>query len=315
MNILLLGTGYLGTELLAYLPEGDCITVLDHGRNFGRLEGSRSFDPARIRLFRGDLLDRDLVEKLVGDADIVINLTGGGGNAACERDPVRYTNTYVTGMENLVRTAERSGVGHLYLSSSISVYPSPPPGEILEVTESTPPKPSTLYGSLKLSAERILGESELDSTVLRLSNIYGPTDLYPVPEGGLFGNLLNAVFDGEPLSIDGDGTQTIDYVHIRDVCRCFGTLVPKPPHRRSVFNVGSGTVTQINEIAAIIAGLARENLDCSPRVVHRPPRNTILSYPLMSIDSIRKTGWSPGIGLEEGLGELFAAFERFRHRS
>jgi nucleoside-diphosphate-sugar epimerase len=314
MNILLLGAGYLGTELLGFLPEGDCITVLDHGRNFGRLEKARSFDPARMQLFKGDLLDRGLIERLVGDADIIINLTGGGGNAACERDPARYVNTYIIGMENLVRLAERSGVDHFHLSSSISVYPSPPMGEILEVTEETPPKPSTLYGILKLSAERILEESELDYTVLRLSNIYGPTDLYPVPEGGLFGNFLRALFDGEPLAVDGDGTQTIDYVHIRDVCRCIRMLVSMPSLGRSVFNVGSGTVKQINEIATTIIGLAPDKLDRVPRIIHRPPRNSILNYPLMSIDSIRKTtGWSPEIGMEQGLGELLAAYALFHH--
>ncbi|MDD1664203.1 MAG: NAD(P)-dependent oxidoreductase [Methanomicrobiales archaeon] len=315
MNILLLGAGYLGTELLGFLPDGDCITVLDHGRNFGRLKKARSFDQARMQLFQGDLLDSDLVERLVGEADVVINLTGGGGNAACERDPARSINTYIIGMERLVRLAERSGVDHFYLSSSISVYPSPPPGEILRVTEATPPGPSTLYGILKLSAERILEESDLDYTIIRLSSIYGSTDLYPAPEGGLFGHLLRALSDGEPLAIDGDGTQTIDYVHIRDVCRCIRMLVSKPSVERSVFNAGSGTVKQINEIATTIIGLAREKLDCSPRVVHRPAWNRILNYPLMSIDLIQKTtGWSPEIGMEQGLGEMLAAYARFHHQ-
>ena len=315
MNILLLGAGYLGTELLGFLPDRDCITILDHGGNFERLKAAQSFDPSRMQLFRGDLLDGDLVNRLVEDADIIINLTGGGGNAACERDPARYINTYIIGLLRLVRQAERSGVDRFYLSSSISVYPSPPPGEILKVTEATPPMPSTLYGILKLSAERILEESDLDYTVLRLSNIYGSTGLYPVPEGGLFGNFLRALFDGEPLAVDGDGTQTIDYIHIRDVCRCIRMLVSKPSGGRSVFNVGSGTVKQINEIATTIIGIARERLDRSPRVVYRPARNRILNYPLMSIDSIQKTtGWCPEIGMGQGLCEMLAAYARLHHQ-
>jgi len=309
-DILLLGAGYLGSELLGFLPPADRITIFDHGRNFERIAASRSFDPGRMRLVAGDLMDRDLVRSMVGGADIVINLTGGGGNAAVVRDLAKYAGTYVTGMENLVRSAERAGAGHLFLSSSISVYPSPPPGEVGEVTEATPPAPSTPYGVLKLAAERILTGSELSFTIFRISNLYGSTELSPVPTAGLFGNAFRAISRGEPLTVDGDGTQTIDYVHVRDACRCFRLLLPgrEQGHgqRREVFNLGSGGVRSINDLAAILARIAGERLGRAPGILHRPIEGPVTNYPRMNTGSIHAaTGWVPEVKMEDGLTEIF----------
>lgn len=305
MNILLLGVGYLGSELLKYLSIEHNIITLDHGKYYKKILKNREINFNNIQLCKGDILDTKLLDQCVSQADVIINLTGGGGNAACIQKPVKYVNTYITGMQKVVQKAEEYEIKHIFLSSSISVYPLSNNGKISIVTENTPTQPANVYGVLKLTSERILKESSLNYTILRLSNIYGYTDINPIQEGGALGNFIKSVFEEKDIVVYGEGVQKIDYVHIRDVCNCVTMLLTKHLSGRGIYNVGSGTVKTINEVANIILELGNKYVGKNIKILKVPIENTPFSYPLMPIDKIKaEIGWYPKIKLEEGIEEM-----------
>ena len=305
MNISLLGIGYLGSELLKYFSIEHNIITLDHGKYYEKILKSREINFNNIQLCKGDILDTKLLDKSVSQADVIINLTGGGGNAACIQNPVKYINTYIIGMQKVVQKAEEYGIKHIFLSSSISVYPLSNNDNIPIVTEKTPTQPANVYGVLKLASERILEESSLNYTILRFSNIYGYTDINPIQEGGALGNFIKSAFEEKDIGVYGEGTQKIDYVHIKDVCNCVTILLTKLLSGRKIYNIGSGTVKTINEIANIILESGNRYIGKKIKILKIPIKNTPFSYPLMSIDKIKtEVGWYPKIELEKGIEEM-----------
>ena len=310
MNILLLGMGYLGSELLKYQSLEHNIITIDHGRNYEKILRCMEINFDNIQLYEGDILDTELLDKCISQADVIINLTGGGGNAACIKNPVKYINTYIIGTQKVVQKAEEYGIKHIFLSSSISVYPLSNNDKIPIVTEKTPMQPVNIYGVLKLASERILEESSLNYTILRFSNIYGYTDINPLQEGGALGNFIKSVFEKKDIMVYGKGIQKIDYVHIKDVCNSVTILLTKHLGGQKIYNIGSGTVKTINEIANIVTELGNRYIRKKVKILKIPIKNTPFSYPLMSIDKIKAdAGWYPKIKLEEGIEEMIQKYQ------
>lgn len=311
MNILLLGVGYIGSELLKYLSAEHNVTTLDHGKYYEKILKNRKVNFNNIQLCKGDILDIKLLDQSISQAEVIINLAGGGGNAACTQNPVKYINTYVLATQKVVQKSKEYGIKHIFLFSTYSVYPLCNNDKICIVTEQTPPQPVNVYGILKLTSERILEESGLNYTILRFSNIYGYTSIDPIQEGGALGNFIKSVFEEKDIGICGNGAQRIDYLHIKDVCSCVSMLLTKQLSGRKVYNVGSGTARTMNEIADIILNLGKKYIKKKRKIFKILAGNIPFSYPLMSNDKIKaEVGWYPKIKLEEGIEEMIKKYQR-----
>ena len=96
----------------------------------------------------------------------------------------------------------------------------------------------------------------LPGVSLHLFNVYGPRQRADGPYAAVVTAFANRVLDGKPPIIHGDGSQTRDFVHVRDVVRAFllaGASELKP--MGEVVNVGSGVTTRIDELASVLSEL------------------------------------------------------------
>jgi UDP-glucose 4-epimerase len=165
--------------------------------------------------------------------------------------------------------------------------------------EDLPTRPLSPYGLQKYIGEhysRVFNEVYGLSTVsLRYFNVYGPR---LDPEGAyalVVGKFLKQRSEGVPITITGDGEQTRDFTHVRDVVRA-NILAAESANvgKGEVMNIGAGRNSTINRIAALIGG---ERVYVPARL---EPKHTLAS----NTRAKELIGWEPRVRVEDGIAEL-----------
>jgi UDP-glucose 4-epimerase len=310
------GAGFIGSHIVDLLAEEGCreIVALDNmvrGRS-ENLEEATARGP--VQLVSGDIRDLNLMASLVEAADIVFH------QAAlrithCAAKPRLAMQVMVQSTFDLLELCIEHEVEKVIAASSASIYGM---AEEFPTTENHHPYNNrTFYGTAKAFNEGLLRTFNdmhgLDYVTFRYFNVYGPRmDIY-----GRYTEVLIRWMErleaGQAPIIFGDGRQTMDFVHVRDVARV-NILGAKATAADEVFNVASGAETSLLQLAETLARvMGREEIDpefAPERSVNPVPRR------LASTDKAeRLLGFRAAIPLEEGLRELVDWWRSERHRS
>ena len=240
------GAGFIGSHIVDLLCDEGCteIVALDNmvrGRPENLIDASAR---GPVRLVRGDIRDRNLMASLVKAADIVFH------QAAlrithCAAEPRLAMEVMVQSTFDLLELCVQHRVEKVVAASSASVYGM---AEEFPTTERQNPYDNrTLYGAAKTFNEGLLRTFHdmygLDYVAFRYFNVYGNRmDIH-----GRYTEVLIRWMErleaSQPPIIFGDGQQTMDFVHVRDVARA-NILGAKTDVSDEVFNVASGTRNQ-----------------------------------------------------------------------
>jgi UDP-glucose 4-epimerase len=258
----------------------------------------------RLQVVDGDLRDTALVRTLSADTDVVFHLAA-IRITQCAEQPRLALEVLVDGTFTVLEAAAAAGVRKVVASSSASVYGL---ADVFPTPESHHPYHNdTFYGAAKAFNEAMLRSFRamqgLDYVALRYFNVYGPRmDVH-----GLYTEVLirwmERVAAGQPPLILGDGLQTMDFVHVADIARA-NVLAARAPVTDEVFNIATGTETSLRELAEAL--LRAMDSDLLPEF--GPPRAVNgVTRRLADISAARdRLGWSPRIGLDDGLSDLVA---------
>lgn len=302
------GGGFIGGALLVNLPYKYKLICLDHGQRYPKLQ---TLIKDNVRLIEGDIADINLIDRIMQEGiDVVINLAGGGGNATCMRNPSNAVMTYTYGTHLLLQKSLKYRVKHFIFASSQSVYSTFKPRR-MPLTEDMELEPDDLYGALKAAAEYEIRDSRLNYTILRFANVYGyGSGLTSVQTGGAIENFIKAVYDGSDITIFGTGEQKIDYVHIGDVSHVIEMILENSHIKNEIFNVGSGELHSIEEIAKIVSEVSEKVYKHKVNIKKIPaPEGKIWPDRLISIEKIKhKLKWRPSISLGEGIDEMMVKY-------
>jgi UDP-glucose 4-epimerase len=306
------GAGTIGSWIVDQAIEAGAahVDVLDNlvrGR-LANLDTAQA--TGKVQLVEGDLRDRDLVHDLARGKDVVfhqaaIRIT------QCAEEPRLALEVLVDGTFNVVEACCDGKVDKLVAASSASVY---------GMADTFPTDEwhhhhhnDTFYGAAKSFNEAMIRSFRtmrgLDYVLLRYFNVYGPRmDVH-----GLYTEVLvrwmERIADGRPPLIFGDGTQTMDFVHTRDIARA-NILAATRPVTEGFYNVASGTETSLRELADALL----RAMDSDLGVEHGPARavNGVVRR-LADVEAARRDlGFTAEIGLEEGLRELVAWWSPLR---
>lgn len=307
------GAGFIGANLLRMLIDsGYRVTVLDNFST-GRRDYLRGLD---IDLVVGDILDVDLVNEAVAGCDGVVHLAAQTGVPGSLADPHRDCLINVVGTLNVLEACRQENVRRkkleqdsavasqtggvprlVFASSNAPLGRQSPPA-----TEDKAPLPISPYGASKLAGEAYClayhGSWGLGTVVLRFGNVYGP---YSAHKNSVVAKFVRDVLNRGEITIDGDGSQTRDFIFVRDLCRAI-VMALESDVSGEVFQIATGREVSISQLAALIRGLAEGDVI----VRHRPWRRGDIRRSYSSIDKIRKIlGWEPQVTLEEGLQETY----------
>jgi UDP-glucose 4-epimerase len=170
-------------------------------------------------------------------------------------DPLYDAHVNVIGSIGLIEACRKQNVGRIvFASTGGAIYGDT---DVIPTPESFPAMPVSPYGTAKLSVEHYLhcfhALYGLSYAALRLGNVYGPRQ-DPHGEAGVVAIFARALLSGVTPTINGDGTQTRDYVFVDDVVDAFVAAVGSETCGR--FNVGTGVETDVNEIYRLVAEAA-----------------------------------------------------------
>ncbi|MEU9453459.1 SDR family NAD(P)-dependent oxidoreductase [Streptomyces sp. NPDC048277] len=299
------GAGTIGSNLVDLLAEGGAreVVVLDNLVRGRRANLARALPSGVVELVEGDVRDADTVRKVTEGADLVFHLAA-IRITQCAEEPRLANEVLVDGTFNVLEAAAAAGVAKVVASSSASVYGM---AEEFPTTERHHPyNNDTFYGAAKAFNEGMLRSFHamygLDYVALRYFNVYGPRmDIH-----GLYTEVLirwmERIEAGEPPLILGDGSQTMDFVDVRDIARA-NVLAAESDLTDEVFNIASGTETSLKELAeGLLEAMGAEGLE----PVHGPARtvNSVVRRLADTSQAVERLGFTAEIDLRTGLRDL-----------
>jgi len=288
------GAGFIGSNLVALLLEqGSEVRVLDNLSTGYR----ENLDDLDVELILADVRDAEATARAVAGVDVVFHLAASVGNARAIADPVGDSEVNLIGTVNVLEAAQRNDVRKVVYSSSAGIF-----GELktLPIREDHPQEPISPYGVSKLGGEKMcLAYNrlyEMECVCLRYFNVYGPNQRYDA-YGNVIPIFVRRIIDGEPLTIFGDGEQTRDFVHARDVAAA-NLAAATSPGVSGCFNIASGTRISINRLVQLLREVSGAHVDAE----HGPERPGDVRHSLADLTAAREGfGYTPRVDIEEGL--------------
>lgn len=293
------GAGYIGSVLAPMLlSRGYEVTVID---NFYYKQNSLldCCHDQNFHIIRGDSRDRDLIAKLIKDADIIIPLAALVGAPICERYPIEAKTINLEAIKLILE---------LRRPDQKIIFPNTNSGygigqADIYCTEESPLKPITLYGRLKVEAERLVLASG-NSIVYRLATVFGAS---PRMRLDLLVNdfVYHAVYDGCIVLFESEFKR--NYIHIRDVGRAFLHAIDNfESMKNNVYNVGlsDANLSKQELCEEIKKHIPNFHITLAPIGEDKDKRNYIVSN-----EKIEKTGFKPQVSLQDGIKELIKGYQ------
>ena len=295
------GAGLVGSHIADLLvDEGVAeIVILDNFERGCRENLAWAIGNGPVTIIEGDIRDRDLLSRAMQGIDVLfhqaaIRIT------QCAEEPRLALEVLVDGSYNVVEAAANAKVEKVVAASSASIYGAAE--EFPTTGKHHPYNNRTIYGAAKVFNESLLRSFNemygLDYVALRYFNIYGPRmDAFGVYTE-VFIRWMERIEAGKAPLIFGDGTQTMDFINVKDIARA-NILAAKSPVTDDFINIASGEETSLTQLAETLLKVMRSDLrpEYGPeRKVNNVPRR------LASTEKARKLlGFETSISLEDGL--------------
>lgn len=293
------GAGYLGSVLTGHLLEkGYRVTVLD-SLMYGQKSLFQYASHDDFNFVYGDARNKELLEKIVPEFDVIIPLAAIVGMPACNLKPLdaQTINHDAVVLINQVRSPKQK----LIFPNTNSGYGTK--SGAMFCTEETPLEPISHYGRTKVAAERHLLNSEKPAVTLRLATVFG---ISPRMRTDLLVNdfVHKAMSDGYIVIYEKDFKR--NFIHIKDVARVFEhAIVNFDTMKHNAFNVG---LEDANISKAELAEKIKSYIPKFETIYMEVGEDPDKRNYIVSNQKIMKTGFSPQYSLDYGIKELIKGY-------
>ncbi len=299
------GCGFVGSHLIEHLIEKNHYPIVVDNCISGDYNKIKHYvKQKKLKFFKYDIRDLSKLMKLP-KADAVIHLAAVASVVESINNPLYVNDVNVNGTLNILEFCKIKKIRKLVFTSSAAIF-----GEYeRKISENTVAIPTTIYGASKLVGEqycRIYSKLYgIKIVVFRPFNIYGSGQ--NLAYAGVISKFLERIRMGENPIIFGDGNQTRDFIHVKDLIRFFELGISKKFNDKfQIYNLATGKSTTINNLAKIIIKLTK-NKKVKP--IYKNPISGIVVFSTANIKKIKKEfGISPEITLETGLSELVSNY-------
>jgi len=290
------GAGFIGSHLADALVEANDVTILDDLSS-----GSIENVPEEATFVKGDVRDEKTVAEAADGVDLIFHEAAVVSVQQSVETPQRCHDVTHDGTLTILERARHEDA-RVVFASSAAIYGEP---STVPIDETEPVAPSSPYGIDKCSADQYVRAYHdlygLDTVALRYFNVYGPRQTAG-DYSGVISIFREQAEQDNPITVDGDGTQTRDFVHVEDVVQA-NCLAAATEHVGSAYNVGTGEETTIESLAETIQSIA----DADSEIVHGDPRPGDIDRSCADVSEAKAClGYEPTISLEEGIETLFA---------
>ncbi len=300
------GAGFIGSNYVRRVVDGTLsgitkLMVLDKLTYAGKLTNFANLPTDSFEFIKGDICDRELVNKLVSRVDAVVNFAAESHVDRSISDPAAFVNTNVLGTQVLLDAA-RESKRYVQISTD-EVYGTIKDGSW---TEDFPLLPNSPYSASKASADLLTRAYHrtfgANVSITRCSNNYGPNQ-FPEKVIPLF---ITNLMDGKKVPLYGNGLNVRDWLHVHDHCRGIH-LVLKEGKAGEIYNIGGGDELSNKELTNIILQSFGKDENSIEFVSDRPGHDFRYS---VSIDKIEKElGFKAAVKFSFGIQETIKWYQ------
>ena len=327
--------------LRSLAPSHEVVVVDSLRPDVHRDGGSRaraSLASSEVRLVEADVRDLETMRACLEGADAVVHLAAKVGLGVDLDDMDDYVSSNSLGTATVLRACHAAGVRRVVQASSMVVYgegaytcathgpvaPAPRTTARLArgefepgcpqcgadltpalVGEDSAMDPRNTYAATKVGQEQLASvwarETGGACTSLRLHNVYGPGMPRSTPYAGVAAIFWSAAAAGTPPQVFEDGGQRRDFVHVDDVARAFAAALARDEGGHAAYNVGSGVVHTIGDLATELAALAGGP---APEVTGRYRLGDVRHITASSERAASELDWRATVPLRTGLSGL-----------
>jgi len=295
------GAGFIGSHLCRrLLQEGWVVDVLDNLST-----GFRGNIPEGAGFVFGDVSKDEFLNLLPrDDYDAIFHLAAQSSGEISFEDPSYDLKTNCHSTLLLLSWSLQHGIRRFIYTSSMSVYGDQ---DSQPVKEEFTPKPKSFYGVGKLASEsyvNIYSHMGLETTSLRLFNVYGPGQNMENLKQGMVSIYMAYILKGQEIIVKGSPDRYRDFVYIDDVIECYMRCLAHPSAYGKTYNVGSGVKTTVRDLVRAELLAFGHDPDRYPiRYESNTPGDTFGIY--ADITKIRnEVGWTAETSLEAGLSRM-----------
>ncbi|MDK9671728.1 dTDP-glucose 4,6-dehydratase [Propionibacterium freudenreichii] len=285
------GAGFIGSNFVHHVLDhtDDTVVVLDkltYAGNMGSLEGL----PAdRYSFVKGDVCDRELVDKLVADADAVVHFAAESHNDNSLLDPAPFVQTNLVGTVSLLEAVRAHDVRYHHISTD-EVYGDLALDDPAKFEPETAYNPSSPYSSTKAGSDLLVRawvrSFGVRATISNCSNNYGPRQHVEK----LIPRQITNIIDGVRPRLYGDGLNVRDWIHVDDHNAAVLTILDKGRYGETYLIGADGELNNKTVIEKILVAMGQP-ADAYDHVTDRPGHDR-----RYAIDSTRlrtELGWQP----------------------
>jgi len=310
------GLGMIGsTVAIKLVQQGAKVVILDallplYGGNEFNIESCRH----QVELCIADIRDEAAVRHIVRGKDVIFNLAAQVSYTDSVTDPLLDLDINCRGHLTLLEACRQQNLTpRIVFASSRMVY-----GRTLTcpVNEGHRTDPLLPYAVHKLTGEKYhlmyYRNYGIRCLVARIANPYGPRQQMKHSRYGIVNWFLRQAIEGNVVRVFGDGRQQRDYIYVDDIAEALIALAATDDTAGEVFNVGSGTATAfIDMVHLVIKAVGDGQVECVPWPADYANVETgDYVSDITKIESV--TGWSPRIGLKQGIERTYAYYSRYK---
>ena len=303
--------GFIGSTLVDRLrADGHQVVGLDNFASGRAVNIEHLADDAGFSFVEADIVSADLQAILVQHRpQVIFHLAAQIDVRHSVADPVFDASVNVVGTIRLADAARTAGVRKIvHTSSGGSIYGTP---QHYPTSEDVPTDPASPYAAGKVAGEIYLNTFGhlygLQCSHIAPANVYGPRQ-DPHGEAGVVAIFAQALLEGRPTKVFGDGSNTRDYVFVDDVVDAFVRASGERGNGQR-FNVGTGVETSDRQLHTAVAAAVGAPDDPE----FHPPRLGDLKRSCLDISrGVEVLGWRPQVALADGVTRTVAYFRQTR---
>jgi UDP-glucose 4-epimerase len=297
------GLGFIGSHLVDRFNQDNDVVIVDD-QSSGNIINIEDLDFSRIDTEFGDITKINL-DKIFEGVDYVFHLAAETSVSQSVIDPLRTNEVNISGTLKVLESARKCDVKKVIFSSSSAVY-----GEIesLPISEKNPINPISPYAVTKATGElycNVFSEIyNLQTISLRYFNVYGPRQDPNSQYAAVIPIFINKLLKNEKPVIYGDGEQTRDFVHVKQVVDA--NILASKSKEIGVYNIGLGKSTTINQLFELI----KESFNKDIKPIYEKERPGEIKHSVADISLAKSIGYSPKFDFENDLKETIHWFQK-----
>ncbi|MEC8713316.1 MAG: SDR family NAD(P)-dependent oxidoreductase [Chloroflexota bacterium] len=292
-------SGFIGYNLCNYIiKRGHNVFGLDLDEKYNNLKKWRNekLNKIGVKTFCVDISDKyqldDFKNKNNASFKSIFHLAGLAGVRRSLEIPEKYYDANLRGTLNILNLASHINVDSLVFSSTSSVYG----GNKNSSKETDNLNPISPYANSKLLAEKICKlysiSNNLNVSILRYFTVYGEAGR---PDMSIL-RFIDNIFNGNPITIYGDGNQERDFTYIEDVCDA--TFKSSRLVDFNILNIGNSKPVKLNDIVNII----EKKLNKKAKIINEPKNNLdVFKTHADNSRAMNLLKWVPVFNIEKGL--------------